>query len=118
MGSSYMRYRLQSNCFLWWGYCKSALTEASRLSFVRKEKSSSEGEESDKGEYVGAVFLAVGLVVFIASEEILTPTCSAKFLSTVFGQLLEINSDENQRSGHYKRTMTRNTYLNLQMNGD
>ena len=42
----------------------------------------------------------MGLVVFIASEEISTPTCSAKFISTVFCQLLEINFDENQMSGH------------------
>ena len=65
-----------------------------------------------------ATFRAVGLVMFIASEEILTPTCSENFLSTVSCQLLEINLDENQMSGCCRKTTTRNTYPNLQMNGD
>ena len=64
-----------------------------------------------------AAFRAVDLVVFIASKEISTPTYSAKFLSTAFYQLLEINLDENQMSGYCRKTMIRNTYPNLQMNG-
>ena len=55
----------------------------------------------------GAAFQVVGLVVFIACEKISTPTCSAKFISTVTCQLLEINSNENQMSGHCTKTMTR-----------
>ena len=50
-----------------------------------------------------ATFPAVGLVIFIASEEMSTATCSAKFLSIVSRHLLEINLDENQMSGHAGR---------------
>ena len=65
-----------------------------------------------------AAFRAVGLIVFIGSEEISTPTCSAKFISTVCRQLLEINLDENQMSEHCRKTMTGNTCPNLKMNED
>ena len=53
MDSSYMWYRLELSYFLWWGYCTSESIETARLAFSRKEKSSSNSEESDRGECVG-----------------------------------------------------------------
>ena len=60
-----------------------------RLAFARKEKSSSDSEESDKSECVGGAFRAVGFIVFTASKEISTLTCSAKLISAISCQLLQ-----------------------------
>ena len=46
---------------------------------------------------------AVSLIVFIAVEEISTPTYSEKFISTVCCQQLEINLNENQMSKHCRK---------------
>ena len=48
----------------------------------------------------GATFRAVALVVFMAFEPTSMPICSAKLRSIVSCQLLKINLDENQMSGH------------------
>jgi hypothetical protein len=64
------------------------------------------------------VVRTVALVASIASEKILTSTCSVRFISAASCRLPKINSNENQLIENCKKTMIQSIRPNLQINGN